>query len=72
MNWQIKPVEQGYRFTIAVMENEPKFLAVSRAGSSLGVTSTEPVTVQPVGADIVKEAFIAVMLLFREPFNLLV
>lgn len=61
MNWQIKPVEQGYRFTIAVMEDEPKFLAVSRAGSSLGVTFTEPVTVQPAGADIAKEAFIAVM-----------
>ncbi|NAW86877.1 hypothetical protein CAG71_10470, partial [Photobacterium halotolerans] len=37
-NWQVKPVEQGYRYTTEVMVDEPKHLYVTRACSSLGVT----------------------------------
>ncbi len=60
-NWQIKPVEQGYRHTTEVRVEEPKHLYVNRASSSLGVTPVEPVTVHPKGAGQVQEAFVAVM-----------
>ncbi|WP_051288071.1 T6SS effector antibacterial DNase [Photobacterium halotolerans] len=60
-NWQVKPVEQGYRYTTAVRVEEPKHLYVTRACSSLGVTPVEPVTVYPKGAGQAQDAFVAVM-----------
>ncbi|MDO6708618.1 S-type pyocin domain-containing protein, partial [Photobacterium sp. 1_MG-2023] len=61
MNWQEKPVEQGFRLTTTVVINEPKRLYAARACESLGVTPPEPVTVHPAGSGVVQEAFMAVM-----------
>ncbi|MEL6117548.1 S-type pyocin domain-containing protein, partial [Photobacterium sp. SP02] len=60
-NWQIKPIEQGYRHTTEVRVEEPKHLYLIRASSSLGVTPVEPVTVHPKGAGQAQDAFVAVM-----------
>ena len=60
-NWQIEPVEQGYRHTTAVRVEEPKHLYVTRGGSSLGVAPADPVTVQNKGASQAQDAFVAVM-----------
>ena len=59
--WKSIETNDGTRYTVEVVNNEPKKLLAKIGSYSMGISPADVVTVKPIGTEKADEAFIAVM-----------